>query len=95
MSFVVNHSNSHFDSHGLYRVVVGLFDNAVRRLPCRGIGTVTRIRVWTCTEALGALRQAVAKAGDNPSEVALHSSRIGSFTTLAAEGEVPQRVTQT
>ena len=52
-------------------------------------------RVRRYTEALRALRQVVATAGENPSEVALHSSRIGAATTLAAAGEVPQRMTQT
>ena len=36
----------------------------------------------------------VAKAADDPSEVALHSSRIGEPTMLAAVGEVPQRMIQ-
>ena len=45
-------------------------------------------------EALWALRQAVAKAEYEPGEVALPSSRIGAATTLAAEGEVPQRIIQ-
>ena len=35
-----------------------------------------------------------AKAGDDPSEVGLHSLRIGAATTLAAGGEVSQRVIQ-
>ena len=51
------------------------------------------IRVWKYPEALQALRQVVAKAGDDPSEVGLHSLRIGAATTLAAGG-VPQRVIQ-
>ena len=51
-------------------------------------------RVWGYTEALGALRQVVEKAGDDPREVALHSLRIGGATTLAAGGDVPQRVIQ-
>ena len=36
--------------------------------------------------------EAIAKPGDAPSKVALHSSRIGAFTTLAAVGEVAQRM---
>jgi len=52
------------------------------------------VRVWGYTEALGALREVVAEAGDDPSEVGLHSLRIGATTTLAAGGEVPQRVIQ-
>ena len=44
------------------------------------------------TEAIGALRQVLAKTGDDDSETALHSSRIGAATTLAVEGGVPKRV---
>ena len=43
-------------------------------------------RVSRYTEALWALRQVVANAGDDPREVSLHSSRIGTATTLAAVG---------
>lgn len=34
------------------------------------------------------------KAGDDTSDVALHSSRIGAAATLAPEEEVPQRMIQ-
>ena len=54
----------------------------------------SEVRVWRYTEALGSLRHVVEKAGDDPSEVALHSLRIGAATTLATGGEVPQRVIQ-
>ena len=50
--------------------------------------------MWRYPEALAALRQVAAKAGDDPSEIGLHSLRIGAATTLAAGGEVPQRVIQ-
>ena len=50
------------------------------------------LRVWRYTEALGALRQVVAKAGDDPSEVALYPLRIGVATTLVDGRKVPQRV---
>ena len=50
------------------------------------------VRVLRYTEALGALGQVVANAEDYLSEVALHSSRTGAATTLAAEGEVAQTV---
>ena len=43
------------------------------------------VRVWRYPEALAALRQVAAKA-DDPSEVGLHSLRIGAATTLAAGG---------
>ena len=35
-------------------------------------------------QALGALREVVAEAGDDSSEVGLHSLRIGATNTLAA-----------
>ena len=57
--------------------------------PCRRIGVVTRLECGhTYPEALAALRQVAAKAGDDPSEVGLHSLRLGAATTLAAGGEV-------
>ena len=52
------------------------------------------IRVWRYPEALAALRQVAARAGDDPSEVGLHSLRIGAATTLEAGGDVSQRVIQ-
>ena len=52
------------------------------------------VRVWRCQEALAALRHVAARAGDDPSEVGLHSLRIGAGTTLAAGGGVSQRVIQ-
>ena len=58
--------------------------------PCRRI----EVRVWRYPEALAALRQVAARAGHDPSEVGLHSLRIGAATTLAAGGDVSQRVIQ-
>ena len=52
------------------------------------------VRVWRYPEALAALRQVAARAGHDPSEVGLHSLRIGAATTLAAGGDVSQRVIQ-
>ena len=52
------------------------------------------VRVWRYPEALAALRQVAAKAGDDSSEVGLHSLRIGAATTPAAGGHVSQRVIQ-
>ena len=52
------------------------------------------VRVWRYTEALAALRQVAARAGDDPSEVGLHLLSIGAVTTLAAGGDVSQRVIQ-
>ena len=48
--------------------------------------------MWRYTEALEA--HVVTEAGVDPSEVARHSGRIRAATTLAAGGEVPQRVFQ-
>ena len=53
-----------------------------------------KIRAWRYPEALAALRQVEAKAGDEPSEVGLHSLRIGAATTVAPGGEASQRVIQ-
>ena len=50
--------------------------------------------MWRYPEALTALRQVAARAGHDPSEVGLHSLRIGAATTLAAGGKVSQRVIQ-
>ena len=52
------------------------------------------VRAWRHPEALAAFRHVAAKAGDDPSEVGLHSLRIGAATTLAAGGEVTERVIQ-
>ena len=52
------------------------------------------IRVWRYPEALAALHQVAAREGDDPSEVWLHSLRIGAATMLAARGDVSQRVIQ-
>ena len=52
------------------------------------------VRVWRYPEALAALLQVAARAGDDPREVGLHSLRIGVATTLAAGGDVSQRVIQ-
>ena len=49
------------------------------------------VRVWRYPEALAALRQVAARAGNDPSEVGLNSLRIGVATTLAAGGDVIQR----
>ena len=52
------------------------------------------VRVWRYPEALAALRQVAARAGNDPSEAVLRSLRIGAATTLAAGGEVSHRVVQ-
>ena len=49
------------------------------------------VRVGRYPEALAALRQVAARAGNDPSEVGLNSLRIGAATTLAAGGDVIQR----
>ena len=50
--------------------------------------------MWRYPEVLGALSQVTSRAGDDPSEVGLRSLRIGATTTLAAGGDVSQRVIQ-
>ena len=62
-------------------------------LSCRRLGVVTRLECGY-REALAALRQVAAKAGDYPGEVGLHSLRIGADTTLAAGRDVSQRMIQ-
>lgn len=52
------------------------------------------IKVWGYSKALSALRQIVEKAGGDPKQVGLHSLRIGAATTLAAGGDVPDRIIQ-
>ena len=46
------------------------------------------VRAWRYTEALAALRQVVvANEGDGPSDVGLHSSRIGAATIAGDRGQ--------
>ena len=45
-----------------------------------------QVREWRYPEALAALRQVAARAGDDPSDVGLHSLRTGAAFTLAAGG---------
>ena len=52
------------------------------------------VRVGRYPEALAALRQVAARAGNDLSEVGFHSLRISAATTLAAGGDVSQRVIQ-
>ena len=52
------------------------------------------VRVWRHPEALSALRQMATRAGDDPSEVGLHSLRIGAAATLATGEDVSQGVIQ-
>ena len=51
-----------------------------------------RVGVLGYRRALKALRQIVEQAGDNPKEFGLHSLRIGGATTMAAGGEISDRV---
>ena len=41
---------------------------------------------------LRAIKEVVAESGRNPDEFALHSLRIGGATTLAAGGDISERV---
>ena len=52
------------------------------------------VRVVRYGRALRAVKEVVAKSGCNPDEFALHSLRIGGATTLAAGGDVSERVIQ-
>ena len=40
------------------------------------------------------MRQIVQKAGGDPNTVGFHSLRIGAATTLAAGGQIPDRIIQ-
>ena len=52
------------------------------------------VRVWKYDQALRAFRGVVENSGGDPKEFALHSLRIGGASTLAAGGDVPDRVIQ-
>ena len=52
------------------------------------------VRVVRYGRALRAIKELVAKSGRNPDEFALHSLRIGGATTLAAGGDISERVIQ-
>ena len=52
------------------------------------------VKVWKYDQALRAFREIVEKSGRNPKEFALHSLRIGGASTLAAGGDVSDRVIQ-
>ena len=52
------------------------------------------VRVVRYGRALRAIKEVVAKSGRNPDEFALHSLRIGAATTLAAGGDIAERVIQ-
>lgn len=75
-------------SHG--EVAAYVPDIAGRRPILSSYRYDNEVRVWKYTGAFGA--QVVVKAGEDPSEAAFPSSRIGAPPTLAAGREVPQRV---
>ena len=52
------------------------------------------VKVVKYSQALRSFRELVEKAGRNPKKFALHSLRIGGASTLAAGGEVSERVLQ-
>ncbi|CAM9240060.1 unnamed protein product, partial [Pylaiella littoralis] len=52
------------------------------------------VKVLGYHKASKALRQIVQKAGGDPNTVGLHSLRIGAATTLAAGGQIPDRIIQ-
>ena len=53
-----------------------------------------RTKVWGYSKALRALRELAESDGINPKHVGMHSLRIAAATTLAAGGEVPDRIIQ-
>ena len=52
------------------------------------------VQVWKYDQALRAFREIVEQSGRNPKEFALHSLRIGGASTLAAGGDVSDRIIQ-
>ena len=52
------------------------------------------VRVVRYARALRVIKELVAKSGRNPDEFALHSLVIGGATTLAAGGDITERVIQ-
>ena len=52
------------------------------------------VKVLKYSQALQAFREIVKKSGRDPKDLALHSLRIGGASTLAAAGEVSERVIQ-
>ena len=74
--------------------LLSVYPTMPKSAPLSSFRCGNKVRVWRYPEALAALRQVAAKAGDDPSEVGPHSLRIGGATTLAAGGEVSQRVIQ-
>lgn len=52
------------------------------------------VKVFKYGQALRALREIVQRSGRDPKEFALHSLRIGGASTLAAGGDVSERVIQ-
>ena len=65
--------------------------------PCRRVGAVTRLECGGTrrhSRHFARWQRGQDRAGHDPSEVGLHSLRIGAATTLAAGGNVSQRVIQ-
>lgn len=52
------------------------------------------VQVWKYDQALRAFREIVEMSGRDPKKFALHSLRIGGASTLAAGGDVSDRVVQ-
>ena len=74
--------------------LLSVYPTMLENAPLSSNGYGNEVRVWRYPEALAVLRQVAARAGDDPSEVGLHSLRIGAATTLEAGGDVSQRVIQ-
>ena len=67
----------------------GLSNHAA--LSSYGSGNSVRMKY---SRARRAIKELVAKSGRSPDEFSLHSLRIGGATTLAAGGDIPERVMQ-
>ena len=74
--------------------LMSCFPDLPDRAPLTVYRFVSSARVVRYGRALRAVKEAVAKSGHNPDEFALHSLRIGGATTLAAGGDISERVIQ-
>ena len=64
------------------------------RTPLASYGFGSSARIVRHGRALRAVKEMVVESGRNPDEFALHSLRIGGATTLAAGGNISERVIQ-
>ena len=88
-------------SFGVYDGAVDLmlelmacFSSLPDRSPLSSYRSGKSVRVIGYGRALRAIKEFVAKSSRNADEFALHSLRIGGATTLAAGGDISERVIQ-